>query len=101
MDIQTEIGNILPVPILSNTDFAIMTTTAASSNETGKLDPAFQNESEIIGYVEPWIASPGQQVEVKVSYCPMVSRVSAYRTIGGRWALPGQKRNAVHVTNFK
>ncbi|VUC30656.1 unnamed protein product [Clonostachys rosea] len=44
-----------------------MTTTAASSNETGKLDPAFQNESEIIGYVEPWVASPGQEVQVKVS----------------------------------
>lgn len=27
------------------------------------------HEEEIIGYVEPWIASPGQEVEVKVRLC--------------------------------
>ena len=29
------------------------------------LDDQYTPEDEIIGYVEPWIASPGQTVEVK------------------------------------
>lgn len=30
------------------------------------LEKKFQDEDEIIGYVEPWIASPGEEVAVKV-----------------------------------
>lgn len=34
------------------------------------LETKFYNEDEIIGYVEPWIASPGQEVAVKVIFQP-------------------------------
>lgn len=30
------------------------------------------DEQEIIGYTEPWIASAGQRVEVKVSSLPII-----------------------------
>lgn len=30
------------------------------------LTPDHENEDEIIGYTEPWIARPGQEVAVKV-----------------------------------
>lgn len=31
------------------------------------MDLIIENEGEIIGYTDPWVASPGQQVSVKVS----------------------------------
>ncbi|KAF5005103.1 hypothetical protein FDECE_8423 [Fusarium decemcellulare] len=31
------------------------------------LPDEFRNEDEVIGYVEPWIASPGEEISVKVS----------------------------------
>jgi hypothetical protein len=33
---------------------------------TLEADISGRHEQEIIGYTEPWIASPGQQVQVKV-----------------------------------
>lgn len=33
----------------------------------GAVLPDHDHEDEIIGYVEPWIASPGETVGVKVS----------------------------------
>lgn len=32
-----------------------------------QMDHRSQDEGEIIGYADPWIASPGQKVSVKVS----------------------------------
>lgn len=32
------------------------------------MDLTNEDEGEIIGYTDPWVASPGQQVSVKVGH---------------------------------
>ncbi|EXF77328.1 hypothetical protein CFIO01_12983 [Colletotrichum fioriniae PJ7] len=44
-----------------------MTSTAANHKEPTQRGLPSQEEEEIIGYVDPWIASPGENVHVKVS----------------------------------